>query len=136
MLAEHVVDVDIGADRAVLLEMTDIDHRVAADVEHQPQLARPDQRDRIADHRIFRNAALETRQHAAAVLDLSDQVELRHRLVTMLRRQRPDRDVGDDADQQRFSGVHAEEIADGGAGLVAAGNRCGRQPDAGLRAAH
>src|SRR6266581_4233452 len=39
VLAQHVVDIDIGADGAVLLEMSNFDYRGAGDIEHQPQFA-------------------------------------------------------------------------------------------------
>ena len=69
-------------------------------------------------------------------LDLADQIDMRDRLVAVLARQRLDGDVGDHADQERFPGADAQELADGGAGVVGSVGRYGRQPNARLRAAH
>ena len=59
MLAQHLVDVDVGADRAVLLQVADLDHGLAGQVEHQAELGFADRQDRVADRRIGRDAAPE-----------------------------------------------------------------------------
>jgi hypothetical protein len=58
VLAEHVVDVDVGGNGAVLCKMSDLDRRRAGGVEYQPQLAGTDGEDAVADRRVFRDAAL------------------------------------------------------------------------------
>ena len=59
VLAHHVVDIDVGGDRGVLLQRADVDRAGAGHVEDQPQLALRDHLDGVADHRIFGDAALE-----------------------------------------------------------------------------
>ena len=53
MFAEHIVDVDVGANRAVLLQMSYLDHGLTDHVEHQPQFPSANGQYRIADSRIF-----------------------------------------------------------------------------------
>ena len=118
MLAHHVVDIDVGGDRGVLLQRADVDRAGAGHVEDQPQLALRDEADGVADHRIFGDAALEEGAFVA-VLDLAQHVE---RAGRELRALRVERDLGDDADDERFAGADAEEFADGRA-HVAVGDR-------------
>ena len=93
-----------------------------AALEDQPQFARADDGDRIADRRIIRDAALESRCGGFVVEDLADQIDLRHRdvLVVVQKLLGAQRDVGDQADQERLAGPHAEKLADRGAGAFRA----------------
>ena len=136
VLAEHVVDIDVGADRAVLLQVPDLDDRGAGDVEYQPQLAGADAHYRVADRRILRHAALELRRIRRGLLDLSDEIEVGCRIVALLlcRGGRLDRYVGDHPDEQRFAGTNAEEFSNGGTSLVSVVQGRGQEPDRRLRA--
>ena len=52
MLAQHLVHLDAGGDAAVLVQMADFDHAHAGILKDQPQLARADERHRIAHARV------------------------------------------------------------------------------------
>ncbi len=138
VLAQHVVDVDIGADRAVLLEMPDLDHGCACDVEDQPQLARAHRKHRIADRRIFGDAALELGGRRRRLFDLAHQIDVGRGMAAELlgERRRLDRDLGDDADEQRLPRTDAEKLADRGSRLVAAIERRAQQAYGRLRTTH
>ena len=123
VLAHHVVDIDVGGDRRVLLQRADVDRAGTRHVEDQPQLGLRDHVGRVADHRIFGDAALEVAARLL-VLDLAQHVELRGRVRAGAGRAgagRIDRDLGDDADDQRGAGADAEKLADGRAHVVGAG---------------
>ena len=137
MLAQHVVDVDVGADRRVLLQVADVDRVGARDVVDQPQLVARDQRGRIADRRIVGDAALEVVRAVVALLDLAHHVEARGGAETLLARGRGDvlRHLGDHADQQRLGALDAQELADRDRGVARRIDALRRQADARLRAA-
>ena len=60
MLAQHVGCVDIGADRLVLVQVADLDHGLAGQVEHQAELGlcRPAEPGRRSPHRSRRRAEM------------------------------------------------------------------------------
>jgi hypothetical protein len=112
MLAHHVVDIDAGRDRGVLLQRADVDGARAGHVEDQPQLVLRDQLHGIADHRIFGDAALEELPAPVVVLDLAEHVERAGRKLALARL--PLRiDPGDHADHDGGAGADAEEFSDG-----------------------
>ena len=84
MLAQHLVDIDVGADADVLLQVPDVDRVGALDVVDQAQLVARDQRGRIADRRIVGDAALEVLRAVVALLDLAHHVEARGGAETLL----------------------------------------------------
>ena len=105
-------------------------------MEDQAQLARGDERHRVADRRISGDAALEARRRGIVVGDFADQLELRGGDMLVLRRRpRLQGDVGDEADEQRFIGADAEEFADRGSRFLRTVGRCAGKPDAGLATA-
>jgi hypothetical protein len=59
MLGQHLVDIDVGADRLVLLQIADIDRLRAGNVVDEPEIGAGDELGRVADDRIFADAALE-----------------------------------------------------------------------------
>ena len=59
VLAHHVVDIDMGADGGVLLQVPDIDRVGPRGVEHDAQLVVADRHDGVADPRVGAHAALE-----------------------------------------------------------------------------
>ena len=99
MLAQHVVDIDVGADRRVLLQMPDLDDGITGHVEHQPQLAGADGHYEVPNGRVFCDAALEFRCAGATLFDFSDQIESRGRMAAVFLRERTrlHRHVSDDA---------------------------------------
>src|SRR5436190_24370833 len=136
MLAEHIVNVDISGDTAVLLQMAYLDSGRARDVVDQPQLARPDGQYRISDGGIIGNAALKLRR-GGGLLDLTDEIDVCCGMPRALRRgpgTLRDEHVGDDADQQRRSGGYSEKLADGRSHAIALQRR--DKPDGSFRATH
>jgi hypothetical protein len=100
------------------------------------KLARADERHRVADRRIGGDAALEARRCGIVVGDFADKLQLcRRDLLVLCRRPRLQGDVGDEADEQRFIGAHAEEFADRRPRFLRAVGRGAGKPDAGLTAA-
>ena len=77
MLAQHLIDVETGRDRGVLLQLPDLDHARAGILKDHSQLARADDAHRIADRGIAGDAALEMSRGALVVADFADQVHLR-----------------------------------------------------------
>ena len=138
MLAQHFVDVEPGRDAGILLQLPNLDHARAGILEDQAQFARADDARGIADRGIAGDAALETGRGAVIVADLADQVDLCDcdLLLVTLQRIGAQRHVGDQPDQERLAGAHAEELADRGAGFFGPLRRCRRQADTRLRAAH
>ena len=58
MLAQHVVDLDVGADRAVLLQVPDVDRVGAGRVVDGAQAVAAERVDPVAHHGILGDAAL------------------------------------------------------------------------------
>src|SRR5262249_23797740 len=112
--------------------MPDVDDRGAGDVEHQPQLAGADRERRVADRRIFGDAAVELRVGHGRLLDLSHQVEVGRRLVVA---GGLDRYLGDDADEQGLAGANSQELADRATRRVAFLHWRGQEADLRLRSA-
>src|SRR5204862_5404286 len=114
MLAQHFVYIDVGADRYVLLQLSDVDRVGARNVVDQPQLVARDQRGRIADRRIVGDAALEIVLAVVALADFAHHVEARGGTETLFVRGRRDvlRDFRHHSDQQRFRALDAQELAD------------------------
>ena len=136
MLAHHFVDVEAGGDGGVELQMPDVDHARAAGMEDQAQLARGDKSHRVADRRIGGDAALEARGCGIVIGDFSDELQLRRRDELILRGwARLQGDVGDQTDEQRFIGAHAEEFADRRPRFLGAVGSGAGKPDAGMTAA-
>ncbi len=137
MLVQHVVDVDVGADRGVLLQVADVDRVGAGDIVDQAQLIARDQRGRIADRRIVGDAALEMGLAVIALPDLAHHVEARGRTKTLLARGCRDvlRHLRDHSDQQRLGALDAQELADGDRSFADRVDALQRQADARRRAA-
>src|SRR5262245_22239465 len=76
VLAHHVVDVDIGADRVVLLQVSDVDRVGPGGVENDPQFIVSDRDDDAADPRIDHHAALEVSAAGLVVDQLAEQIHL------------------------------------------------------------
>ena len=75
VLAQHVVDLDAGADGAVLLQLPDVDRVGAGRVVDPPQPVASEQIDLVADDGIFGDAALKANGAALALLELAEQVD-------------------------------------------------------------
>ena len=137
MLAQHFVDVDVGADGRVLLQVADVDRVRAGDVVDQPQLVADDQRGRIADRRIVGDAALEIVLAVIALLDLAHHVEAGGGAETLFVRGVGDvlGDFRHHADQQRFGALDTQELADRDGGVARRIDAFCRQAHARLRAA-
>jgi hypothetical protein len=134
MLAKRVVDVDVGGDCAVLLQMTDFDRRGAGNIVDQLQLAGSDGRRRIADGGIVADSALKL-QRAAGALDLSYEIHVRGRVpAVLLAQERLDQDLGNDADEEGFAGTDAQKLSDCRAHRHLIAARYFREPDRDLRA--
>ncbi len=118
MLAHHLVDIDVGADRGVLLQLSDIDRGRPGGIEDQAEFVLGHEVGVVADHRIVRDAALEIGAPALPRPDFSHEVGLRHAMGWASVPCRLDRHLGDDADDQRLAGEDAEELADRGAGVM------------------
>ncbi len=105
--------------RRILLQLPNLDHARAGILKDEPQLARADDAHRIADRGIARDAALEMRRSTVVVANFADEIHLRDGdlLLVTEQRLRAQRHVGDQSDQERFAGAHAEEFADRGARL-------------------
>ena len=136
VLADHVGAVDVAADAVVLLQVADVDRAGSGHLVDDAQLRVRQHGGAVADHGIVRNAALEARAAGGVAHDLAHQVELGGRdeaLVPGARRDF-DRDVGDQADQERFAAGNREELADGGARLIGRTGLRRQEADGGLRA--
>jgi hypothetical protein len=136
MLAQHLVHVDAGVDRDVLLQVSDGDRLGAGHVVDEPQLRVGDERGGIADGRIVGDAALEEGLARLVVLDLAHHVEMSGGDEALLDGDRRglERDLGHHADEQGVAALDAQELADGDAHVVGAFQARGRKPDARLRA--
>ena len=119
VLAHGVVDVDIGAERVVLLQMSDIDRVGTGGVEDDPQLLVPDRNDDAADARIEHDAALEISAAGLLVEQLAEQIDLADRGRAALAVGRfAERDFAERADHQRTAVPDAEKAADGNVRIV------------------
>ena len=136
MLAQHLVHVDMRGDRDVLLEMADIDRVNRRDVVDEPQFGAADQVRRVADRRIFADAALEILLAACVRLDLAHQVDARRAAIAAFARDRGrlHGHFRDHADEQRGAPRDAEKLADRDRGFVEGLQAGFRQSDARLRA--
>src|SRR6185369_1354115 len=135
VLGEHLLDVDIGDHRAVLLQGADIDLvRPARRIDGAKVLG-GDEVDGVADRRIVGDATLEFGAFAAG--NFAEQVDRGARDVAIEVRQILARHFGDHRDDGGIGGAaNADEAADGGAHL-GDGHRARRQKsDPGEGAAH
>ena len=114
VLAQHVVDVDIGADAGILQQRSDVDRVRSGQIVDEAQLAVGNQRRRIADRRIGGDAALEIRGIVGTPPDLAHQVELGGRVIALLAGDRDggERHLGDHRDQQRGPAAQHHELPD------------------------
>ena len=134
MLLHHLLDVDVGADGVVLLQMADVDRARPRHVENETQLALADADDRAVDLRIVRHAAGEAIAVRRAEDDFAQHVHaaggrraVRARLL---------RDFGEHADHERRAGADAEIGADAEVrGVAGVGQRVVREAHQRLRAA-
>ncbi|MGY3492604.1 hypothetical protein ACVW1B_002023 [Bradyrhizobium sp. USDA 4502] len=111
VLGQHLLDVDIGDDRTILLQRADIDLVRAARRIDRAQLLVRDQIGAVADGRIVGDTALEFR--AVAAQDLAQQVDRGGRHVFVGRRQVLARHFGDHGDDDRARAADTDEPADG-----------------------
>ena len=134
-LLTRLLDVDLRRNRVVLLQHADrIELGVAAI--DDAQLAIGHQHRRLADDRIFGDAALEVRGARPGLgFDLADQIQPRDAAArVVLVAHRTFGDLGDHADDDRTAAQDPEEFADGG--LRSIGRDVGRaETDGDLRAA-
>ena len=134
VLADKLLDVDLRRNSRVLLQRADVARPGVDAVVDQPQLAIAHQHRRLADHRIFGDAALEEGCAGGARLDLADQVQQRGAAAMgILLALRALGDLGDQADDDVAAADDAEEFSDGGARRAAGRRR--DQADRDLRAA-
>ncbi|MGC0324952.1 hypothetical protein ABIG06_005581 [Bradyrhizobium sp. USDA 326] len=112
MLGQHLLDIDIGDDGAVLLEETHIDLIRPGWRVDRAQLLAGDQVDGIADGRIIGDAALEFGL-VRGVEDLAEQVDRGNGDVAVGARQILAGDLGDHRDDDRAGAANADETADG-----------------------
>jgi hypothetical protein len=134
VLAQHVLDLDAGADRGVLLQPADVDGIGAGGVVEQAQPVAAEQLDCVADDGIVGDAALEADGAALALLQLAEQVDAGRQLALGLLPAAVD--VGDHADDRGSHCADRQELADGDADLTGWDGANGRvQLDARLRAA-
>ena len=95
VLAQHLVDLDVGADRAVLLQVADVDGVGAGSVVDDTQGVAAERMHVVADHRVAGDAALEAREARVDALDLAQQVDARSERA--VGRAATPVEVGDDA---------------------------------------
>jgi hypothetical protein len=127
MFAHHVVDVDIGADRGILLQVPDIDRVGTGRIEHDAERVVADRDDRTADPGIAHDAALEISGAGLVENELAQQVHASGGGVALLAvGQLVQRNVAQRSYDQRASVPDAEERPDGEVGL-AARERRGRE---------
>ena len=135
MLAQEIVDVDVGGDRIVVMKGADIDRARARSLVDEPQFVAPDDPRGVADRGIDRDAARKALAAGGVDIDFAHQVDARHGAEPRVGAGFVvARDFGDDADQAMASRRDREERADGRAQLLAERRR--RQADARFRAAH
>ena len=118
MLVEHLVDVDVGADARILLQVADVDRVLVRRRVHRAQLLAGDRVHLVVDRRIDRHAALEARARRAGV-DLAEQVDRGGRdiAVAIGGRQAFAAHLGDHGDHVRVAAADRDEAADRRAGL-------------------
>jgi hypothetical protein len=110
---DQPVNVEVSADRVVLLQLPDIDGVSTRHIEHRPQGGSAKEFGRIADGRIFLDAALEARAATVVRPDLTEQINRAGRMARCgAGRRVVERNLGEHADHQRASGPDAEEPAD------------------------
>ena len=134
MLGQHLLDVDIGDDRAVLLQGADIDLVGAGGRIDRAQLLARDQLDDVADGRIMGDAALEFRPVAAE--DFAEQVDAGGRDIGVGRLHVLGRDVRDHGDDGGAGAADADEFADGASHLGERHLTVSQQADPGKSASH
>ena len=75
MLAQHLVDLDVGADRAVLLQLPDVDDVGAGRVVDGAQAVVAEEVDPVAHDGIVGDAALKDGTPAVASADLAEEID-------------------------------------------------------------
>ncbi len=134
MLGQHFLDVDIGDDRAVLLQRADIDLVGSARRVDGAQFLVGDQVDVVADGRIVGDAALEFR--LARRRGFRRAGRRRHGDVLVRRRQVLAGHVGDHGNDGRVRTADRDEPADGGAHFGKRQVAARQQAHPGQRTAH
>jgi len=113
VLGEHLLDVDIGDHRAVLLQGADIDLVRPARRIDRAKILCGNEVDGIADRRIIGDAALEFGAFAAR--NFAEQIDRRTRDVVVGGRRILARYLGDHRDDGGIGAADTDEAADGGA---------------------
>ena len=125
MFVQHLLDIEIGDDRVVLLQMPDIDHARARDGIERAQLVMAEKRDLVPHHRIMGDAALEDLAALAVRRDLAHEIELGGPFIALFARRarRLHGHFRDHADQEIHAAPDADDFADRDAFVL------GRRPD-------
>ena len=134
MLGEHFFDIDIGNDRGILLQRSDIDLVRSAGRIDGAQLLIADQVDGVSDGRIVSDTALEFLAFGAAE-DFTQQVDRGAGDVIVGGRKILARNLGYHGDDRGVRAADADEAADGRPNLGQAHARR-HQTHPGERAAH
>ena len=133
MLVQHLVDLDVGRDRAVLLQIADVDDVGAGGVVDDAQHLAAERHDRVAHRRIIGDAAVEEAAAPVALLDLAEQVHARGQLAVAGAAGAVD--LGYDADDGRLGRAQRDELADRDAGIGRLPALRRRKAEGGIRAA-
>jgi hypothetical protein len=123
--SDQPVDIDMGPDRVVLLQLPDMDRVGTGDIEDRAQDRVAEKLGGVADRRRFLHSPIEARDAGGVGQDLAEQVEDSGRAAggRLSGGRIVERDAGEHADHQRLPGPDAEEAADAEALVLGVGRR-------------